>query len=678
MEQNKHKFILLLLAITVATAIASTGGGGLVGANFGTIENSYSAGLIVGSVSNIGGLVGSNSGTVANSFFNSQTSGRTDNDGRGVPLTTTQMRQQSYFTNWNFTTIWGINANINDGFPFLRHINAGNITFHRVVFNSNGGSAIPYLSNISPGSQITAPSAPTRSDFTFGGWFLDLGLTTAWDFDSDIVNENITLYARWTSNTPPVSVTPIPPNAITPINVQIHNGSEIRPDVQVVVNGIILQRDIDYTVEFTNNIAVSSSATVTVKGISDYSGTATAMFTIVAPGIMIINVDWGNTFFIYDGSLQVPSASVAGDYEIKIVGGQSNAGSHAAVAQLVGEYPNVMLRNHVMPFTINPKELTVQWTNLGPFTFDWTVQVPAASVSDGETDIPLHVSGLRSGAGENIPVLAIIEDEATRRNYILRENTRAYTIRKRQINIVIEAERDERVSLALSTTERDTVNVALAPDLLPNRANLQNLISTLLGFNNFATDPDGQTDDISVFGTERPTVRIIDIPEPEIEASSRFGRSDDLVRYRLYLLRIETEGMLAENYQIGATEFFIRTDEFRPSFIRQNALRDSRYGIILENAVVSDFARISVITPERATVNLVILDNLGNVVFSETSAYGRVSNPPLQNADDNAIIWDLTNPSGRFVANGTYLIIAEATGISGRRYLYSARIGVSR
>jgi len=129
--------------------------------------------------------------------------------------------------------------------------------------------------------------------------------------------------------------------------------------------------------------------------------------------------------------------------------------------------------------------------------------------------------------------------------------------------------------------------------------------------------------------------------------------------------------MLAVNYQIGATEFFIRTEEFRPSFIRQNTSRDNRYGIILENAVVSDFARISVITPEQATVNLAIFDNLGNVVFSTVETRHALSN-------NTEFTWNLTNQSDRFVANGTYMIIVEAVGISGRRYLYSARVGVNR
>ena len=108
--------------------------------------------------------------------------------------------------------------------------------------------------------------------------------------------------------------------------------------------------------------------------------------------------------------------------------------------------------------------------------------------------------------------------------------------------------------------------------------------------------------------------------------------------------------------------------------IRNNQPRDNRYGILLENAIVSDMARISVITPEPATVNLMILDNLGNVVFSADNVGATALGRPQQ----TPIVWNLTNPSGRFVANGTYLIIVEATGICGRRYTYSSRIGVNR
>jgi hypothetical protein len=79
-------------------------------------------------------------------------------------------------------------------------------------------------------------------------------------------------------------------------------------------------------------------------------------------------------------------------------------------------------------------------------------------------------------------------------------------------------------------------------------------------------------------------------------------------------------------------------------------------------------ARISLVTPEPATINIVILDALGNVVF-EFNLDGVVS---------NEVEWDLVNQSGRLVASGTYLIIAEATSVSGRRFVYTGRIGVRR
>jgi len=113
------------------------------------------------------------------------------------------------------------------------------------------------------------------------------------------------------------------------------------------------------------------------------------------------------------------------------------------------------------------------------------------------------------------------------------------------------------------------------------------------------------------------------------------------------------------------------------------------YGIILENTVVSDMARIFVKTPEPATANITILDNLGNVVFTastmETQAlrlYGGTVScrdamlaSPLANC---GVVWNLRNTAGRLVANGTYLIIVEARGNGGRAYRYSARIGVQR
>jgi len=103
-----------------------------------------------------------------------------------------------------------------------------------------------------------------------------------------------------------------------------------------------------------------------------------------------------------------------------------------------------------------------------------------------------------------------------------------------------------------------------------------------------------------------------------------------------------------------------------PTFIRPRKTSNNRYGILIEKTPVSDLAEISVITPEPAQITLKISDNLGNVVYS---ANGR---------NDETFVWDLTNKAGRFVANGTYLVVVEAKSMSGQLLLYQSKLGVKR
>jgi len=93
---------------------------------------------------------------------------------------------------------------------------------------------------------------------------------------------------------------------------------------------------------------------------------------------------------------------------------------------------------------------------------------------------------------------------------------------------------------------------------------------------------------------------------------------------------------------------------------------DTRYGILLSPAVAAEKAVISVVTPEAAAVNITIIDNLANVLFE------------VSGRNTETFTWNLTNTAGRFVGSGTYLVIVEATGVSGKRYSYSARLGVER
>ncbi|MFO0743978.1 MAG: InlB B-repeat-containing protein [Candidatus Paceibacterota bacterium] len=67
---------------------------------------------------------------------------------------------------------------------------------YTVSFNSNGGSSISSQSILAGYTLPISSYVPTKSGYTFAGWYTDTGLTNLYDF-SNPVTSNITLYAKW-------------------------------------------------------------------------------------------------------------------------------------------------------------------------------------------------------------------------------------------------------------------------------------------------------------------------------------------------------------------------------------------------------------------------------------------------------------------------------------------------
>ncbi|SDB89840.1 leucine-rich repeat protein, partial [Williamwhitmania taraxaci] len=76
-------------------------------------------------------------------------------------------------------------------------LNIGESIF--VAFNSQGGSAIADLTP-SFNATIVAPANPTRTGYAFVAWYKEAACTTPWNFTSDLVTANTTLYAKWNIN----------------------------------------------------------------------------------------------------------------------------------------------------------------------------------------------------------------------------------------------------------------------------------------------------------------------------------------------------------------------------------------------------------------------------------------------------------------------------------------------
>jgi uncharacterized repeat protein (TIGR02543 family) len=66
-----------------------------------------------------------------------------------------------------------------------------------VTFETNGGSAVEAQSVDPDNPHVIKPEDPAKDGNFFGGWYSDAALTTAWNFSSGTMSEDITLYAKW-------------------------------------------------------------------------------------------------------------------------------------------------------------------------------------------------------------------------------------------------------------------------------------------------------------------------------------------------------------------------------------------------------------------------------------------------------------------------------------------------
>ncbi len=67
---------------------------------------------------------------------------------------------------------------------------------YKVTFNSQGGTSVT-TQTIEYGSKCT-PKTPTKTGYSFDGWYRNAECTgEAWNFETDVVTDNITLYAKW-------------------------------------------------------------------------------------------------------------------------------------------------------------------------------------------------------------------------------------------------------------------------------------------------------------------------------------------------------------------------------------------------------------------------------------------------------------------------------------------------
>ncbi len=66
----------------------------------------------------------------------------------------------------------------------------------KVEFNTDGGSPIESQS-VDYNQRVNRPENPILQDNYFTGWYTDPECTTEWDFSTDVITQDITLYGKW-------------------------------------------------------------------------------------------------------------------------------------------------------------------------------------------------------------------------------------------------------------------------------------------------------------------------------------------------------------------------------------------------------------------------------------------------------------------------------------------------
>lgn len=150
---------------------------------------------------NLPAYVPKNCTVTFNSMGGSPVASKTALENTKITAPTAPTRAGYHFAGWYRESIY-LNA-----WNFTAYIVTDNMTLYAkwiplyvVTFNSQGGSPVAGKT-VESGSKITAPASPTKTGYSFEGWYknAECSMDALWDFGNDKVTGNVTLYAHWIS-----------------------------------------------------------------------------------------------------------------------------------------------------------------------------------------------------------------------------------------------------------------------------------------------------------------------------------------------------------------------------------------------------------------------------------------------------------------------------------------------
>ncbi len=165
-------------------------------------------------------------------------------------------------------------------------------------------------------------------------------------------------------------------------DIYIFNSNEQIPSITITINGKTLGEGIDYNVTYTNNVNVGT-ATVTITGEGNYTGSITKNFTITAKSIIGMSAILSSGSYPYDGNSKIPTVTISGltnrtDYRVTYTN-NINVGTATVTITGEGNYTGSITKN----FTITAKSITGMSAILssGSYLYDGNSKIPTITIS---------------------------------------------------------------------------------------------------------------------------------------------------------------------------------------------------------------------------------------------------------------------------------------------------------
>ena len=215
-----------------------------------------------------------------------------------------------------------------------------------------------------------------------------------------------------------------------------YNGSEQMPTA--TATGLVGNDVCNVTVTGEQTNAGTHTATATTLDNGNYKlpNNKTKAFTIDQK---VVTLEWGTASFTYNGSEQVPTATATGLVDgdvcnVTVSGAQIDADTYTATASTLSNNNYKLPENKTKAFTINPKEVSLVWSNT-TFTYNGLAQVPTATAAGLEEGDVCNVTV--SGAKINADTYTATASALSNNNYKLPEDkTKSFTINPKEVSLV--------------------------------------------------------------------------------------------------------------------------------------------------------------------------------------------------------------------------------------------------